>query len=74
MKNKLHINIQNVKSMLSVYFIRIIVILFSIDLTWKLLEILFDGGIQETVSDSIIALALLYFINREVVKWIEGGE
>ncbi|NOW31511.1 hypothetical protein [Clostridium beijerinckii] len=38
---------------------------------WDKLECLFDGGIQESVSDSIIALILIYILWQKIINWIE---
>ena len=46
--------------------IEFIFILISIDLIWSGLEILFDGGITNTISDSVMGLVLAYFINKEI--------
>lgn len=40
-------------------------------LFWDELEILFDGGIQESISDSIIAIILVYILWQKIIKWIE---
>ncbi|NOW85553.1 hypothetical protein B0H39_003434 [Clostridium beijerinckii] len=40
-------------------------------LFWDELEILFDGGIQESISDSIIAIVLVYILWQKIIKWIE---
>ncbi len=32
---------------------------FIIDIIWKILEILFDGGVQESISDTIIGFAFV---------------
>ncbi|WP_251861068.1 hypothetical protein [Clostridium sp. Marseille-Q2269] len=37
---------------------------------WDQLEIIFDGGIQESISDSIIAVILVVLLWRNIRKWI----
>lgn len=38
---------------------------------WDELECLFDGGIQESISDSIIAVILIYILWQKIITWIE---
>lgn len=49
--------------------IQFMVIIVSIDLVWSVLEILFEGGITNTISDSVMGLALAYFINKEINEY-----
>ena len=46
--------------------IQFMVIIVSIDLVWSGIEILFEGGVTNTISDSAMGLALAYFINKEI--------
>ena len=46
--------------------IQFMVILISIDLVWSGLEILFDGGVTNTISDSVMGFALAYMIKSRV--------
>ena len=39
-------------------------------LLWDELEILFDGGVQESISDSVIAVILVTILWVHIRKWI----
>ncbi|ACQ55149.1 hypothetical protein CF055_10590 [Clostridium botulinum] len=39
-------------------------------LLWDYLEIIFDGGIQESISDSIIAFILVTLLWWNIRKWV----
>ena len=39
-------------------------------LFWDGLELLFDGGIQESISDTVIAIILITILWRHIRKWI----
>ncbi|RXM79599.1 hypothetical protein DP144_01980 [Clostridium tetani] len=39
-------------------------------LSWDCLEIMFDGGIQESISDTVIAFILITLLWRNIRKWI----
>lgn len=41
---------------------------------WKGLEIVFDGGVQASVSDSIVAAVIVTVIWKELRKWVEIKE
>lgn len=41
---------------------------------WDLLEKIFDGGVQVSISDSIIATILVTLLWLEVRKWISVRE
>ena len=58
-------NKTNIKKLIK-DIIQFMVIIVSIDLVWSGLEILFEGGITNTISDSVMGLALAYFINKEI--------
>ena len=49
--------------------IQFMIIIISIDLVWSVLEILFEGGITNTISDSVMGIALAYFINKEINEY-----
>ncbi|BFN03889.1 hypothetical protein [Clostridium tetani] len=38
--------------------------------SWDYLEIMFDGGIQESISDTVIAFILITLLWRNIRKWI----
>lgn len=40
-------------------------------LFWDELEILFDGGVQVSISDTVIAVILINILWQHVRKWIE---
>ena len=46
--------------------IQFMVILISIDLVWSGLEILFDRGVTNTISDSVMGFALAYMIKLRI--------
>lgn len=37
---------------------------------WDELELLFDGGIQTSISDTVIAIILITILWRHIRKWI----
>jgi hypothetical protein len=37
---------------------------------WDELEILFDGGIQESISDTVIAIIIIWFVWYKIRQWI----
>ncbi|NFM56647.1 hypothetical protein FDB98_06685 [Clostridium botulinum] len=39
-------------------------------LLWDWLEVIFDGGIQESISDSIIACILVTLLWWNIRKWV----
>ena len=39
-------------------------------MVWDGLEIVFDGGIQESCSDTVIAFVLVLILWMEIRKWI----
>lgn len=42
-----------------------------LNLLWQELEILFDGGIQPSISDSVIGIILVTLLWLKIKKWIE---
>ncbi|WP_282804557.1 hypothetical protein [Clostridium tetani] len=38
--------------------------------SWDYLEIMFDRGIQESISDTVIAFILITLLWRNIRKWI----
>ena len=42
------------------------VILIALDFCWRLMEIVFDGGIQPSFSDTVMGVALAVFIWRHL--------
>ena len=45
-------------------------LILILKLLWDQLEITFDGGVQESISDSVIALILVMLIWWNIRKWI----
>lgn len=37
---------------------------------WDELEVLFDGGVQVSISDSVIAVILVFLLWIDIRKWI----
>lgn len=46
--------------------IQFMIILVALDLLWSGIEMLFDGGVTNTISDTIMGIALALFINKEI--------
>lgn len=44
-------------------------LLMWLKILWDALEIVFDGGIQESISDTVIASILILIIWNKIRKW-----
>lgn len=59
---------------LKLYVIHVLIMtgmFYWLKIIWDKLECLFDGGVQESISDSIIAVILIYVLWKEIIKWID---
>lgn len=45
-------------------------LLYLLKAFWDELEILFDGGIQESISDTVIAVIIIWFLWYKIRQWI----
>lgn len=44
-------------------------LIVTINMIWGILEIIFDGGIQPSISDTIIGLAFAYHLKNSIFKF-----
>lgn len=66
------VNHKNLKIAFKQYIIDTAVIsglVMWLKIIWDVLEIAFDGGIQESISDSVIAVIFILIIWMQVRKW-----
>ena len=45
-------------------------ILAIISVFWMLLEVMFDGGIQTSTSDSIVGVVLTFSLKANLYRWL----